>query len=124
MLSSIIRSYAALSLILAPTTVSADTLQALVQTYAERYDVPYKPIYETMMCESGGDPTVQSGFYSNGKRERSYGLAQINLDAHPGITLLQAEDPDFALDYMAKQFALGNADMWTCYTMLKKRGTI
>ncbi len=97
----------------------------LVEFYAHKYQTPVGPLRETIQCESGFDPTIQSE-YTNalGKREESYGLAQINLPAHPSITKEQALDPDFALDFMAKQFSVGNQKMWTCYTNLKKSGKI
>jgi hypothetical protein len=44
-----------------------------------------------------------------GDIENSFGLAQINLDAHPEVSASQAEDPAFALDYAYKLYtAAGN----------------
>jgi hypothetical protein len=52
------------------------------------------------------------------KWEESYGLVQINLKAHPTITVEQAEDPDFALTYLAKGLST-DPNAWSCYRMVK-----
>lgn len=96
----------------------------LVRQDADRYHVDYKDLYNTLNCESEGfgDVKIQSQFPNpegpNGK-ENSWGVAQINLDAHPDISYASATDPVFAVDYAAKEFSLGNADNWTCYRLLK-----
>jgi hypothetical protein len=77
-------------------------------------------LYKTLDCESGGfkDVKIQSQYFSNGVQERSFGVAQINLDAHPDITYEEAIDPVFAIDYAAKEFSKGNAKQWTCWSLL------
>jgi len=49
----------------------------------------------------------ESGFNANASnvnpKEKSYGLAQINLNAHPDVTETQAKDPNFSIDYAAKR---------------------
>lgn len=75
-------------------------------------------------CESGWDTTIQSHHtyhernvpkgYKVGDREQSFGLVQIHIPAHPSITKEQAKDPEFALEFLAKNLAAGKAGMWTC----------
>lgn len=75
-------------------------------------------ILKTIQCESGFDPLIQSQYKDpsgpNGL-EDSWGLAQINLPAHPNITREQAQDWKFSLEFMKKNFAAGNQSMWTCW---------
>jgi len=56
-----------------------------------------------------------------GKREQSYGIAQIHLPAHPHITLEQALDPLWSIEWMAEQFAEGRENMWTCHKLLANK---
>jgi len=63
-----------------------------------------------------GSTTIQSRCIDkNGKRENSWGLVQINLDHNPQVTLEQALDPDFSLEFLASNLAQGRCKMWmTC----------
>jgi hypothetical protein len=81
-------------------------------------------------CESGWNYTVQSNHryttnapkgYTSGMREQSYGLVQIHLPAHPSISKEQATDPEFAVDFLAKNIAAGRASMWSCYKTVAMR---
>jgi hypothetical protein len=82
-------------------------------------------------CESGWNYTVQSNHkyhpgntpkgLSPGMREQSYGLVQIHLPAHPHISKEQATDPEFAVDFLAKNIAAGRASMWSCYNTIAMR---
>lgn len=82
-------------------------------------------LYRTLECESAGfkDVALQSevpDMKGPDGRENSWGLAQIDLDFHPDISKTQAQDPVFAVDYMAKEFAAGQAAHWHCYTLIQK----
>lgn len=70
---------------------------------------------ETINCENRDwDVKLQSRIIQkNGLREDSWGLVQIYLPSHPTITKEQAQDPDFALDFMARH--LGRDVKWSCY---------
>ncbi len=108
----------------ATTTVSTDVLNKVV-LYANAYHIDFNAFYKTINCESSFIPTQQSNFLDkNGKRELSFGLAQINLPYHPTVTLAEADDPDFALNFMANAFASGQQSQWTCYNLLKANGQI
>ena len=75
-------------------------------------------------CESGWSTDIQSNHrytatnapkgYKPGDREQSYGLVQIHLPAHPHISKEQAKDPEFAIEFLAKNVAKGKQGMWTC----------
>lgn len=83
---------------------------------AKKYGVSGDEMWNTMKCENRElDPKKQSGYYSNGVREESYGLVQIHLPSHPTISYAQATDVDFSITFMAQQFAKGNQNIWTCY---------
>lgn len=83
-------------------------------------------------CETSGtyNPTIQSEHvytasnaprgYKQGDREQSYGLAQIHVPVH-SVTVEQATQPLFAIDFLAKNIAKGKAGMWTCYKQLATR---
>jgi hypothetical protein len=82
-------------------------------------------------CESQFNPTIQSHHvytetnvppgYDAGDREQSFGLVQIHLPAHPSISKAQALDPEFAIDFLAKNLHGGRGAMWTCYRHLASR---
>lgn len=86
---------------------------------------------EIISCESGWNPNIQSSHhytaknvpkgYKVGDREQSFGLVQIHAPAHPGITKEQALDPEFAIDFLARNIAAGKASMWSCSKMLAMR---
>lgn len=87
-------------------------------------------IYSTIAkCENKEiEPSLQSGhvydFNSEkrgivkGEREKSFGLAMIHLPDHPDISYDQATNPEFAIDWMASEFAAGRQNQWTCYRIL------
>jgi len=87
----------------------------LTYVYADKYSVSPETMIRIIECESSWNHTVQSYHYKDGIREESYGLVQIFLPAHPHITKEQAQDPEFALDFLSKNISLGNSWWWTCY---------
>lgn len=78
----------------------------------------------TIACESNFNPTIQSNHRYNfndpsrgivkGEQERSYGIVQIHIPDHD-ITIEQAQDPVFALNWMAEKWANGYPHLWSCY---------
>lgn len=96
---------------------------ASIEYWAAIYGVDAEQMKGTIKCETGGsdDPSIQSWVPKKGgpnDREDSWGIAQINLPAHTDITKEQAQDPDFSVKWMARQFSLGNNRIWTCYRNL------
>ena len=81
-------------------------------------------------CESGWNTSIQSKHkytarnvpngYKVGDREESYGLVQIHVPVH-SVTKAQAIDPEFAIEFMAKNIAQGKASWWSCYNELAMR---
>lgn len=97
----------------------------LIASYAAKYGVSAAKMAILIDCEDPGrDPAKQSdALYTfsdpsrgivKGERERSWGLAQIHLPDHPGITIAQATDPAFSLDFMARELAAGHRSLWYC----------
>lgn len=98
-------------------TYTKDELKEKVYYYAKKYGVSSSVMISVINCENKEwDTDLQSRIINkNGIREESYGLSQINLPSHPNISLEQAIDPDFSLDFMAKNLKAGKGNMWTCY---------
>jgi len=98
-----------------------ERIQKEVREQAERYNVPYEEMWNTILCESGASTTVQSNYrytFTNekkgirkGARELSFGIAQIHLPDHPDVTKEQALDPAFAINFMAKNW---DTTRWYC----------
>lgn len=96
-------------------------IEERIAFYAEKYGVSYADMHRVVSCETAGtfDPKIQSYVPDSsgpGGREDSWGLAQIHLPAH-NVTREQAQDMEFALNFMAKHFARGEHRMWTCWGM-------
>lgn len=95
--------------------VATSTIPALIARYASKYGVSRDLMTKLVSCETSGtfDPAIQSRHIrADGTREKSFGLAQIHLPDHEDVTLEQAKDPDFALDFMATHLAAGRLWMW------------
>ncbi len=108
-----------------PKQISKDyTKSELVQKvykYADIYSVSPKTMVSLINCENKEwDEDLQSRIINKkGQREKSYGLSQIHLPSHPDITKEQATDPDFALEFMAKNISKGKINMWSCARIKK-----
>lgn len=98
-------------------TYSEQQIAELVSVYSTKYGVNSTKVLETVRCESRFK-NVQSGIVSQGIREDSWGIVQIHLPSHPEISKQQALNPEFALEWMVKQFSLGYAKQWSCYRSL------
>lgn len=104
------------------------TPREIVSVKSKEYGVSETIMVGIIDCESSWDTTLQSKhLYSfsdprrsivKGERERSYGLVQIHLPDHPNVTLEQATDPEFAVDFLAKNIAQGRLGMWSCAELL------
>lgn len=89
--------------VVGPTTAKALWKDILIWN-AGVYHVPASQLYGFMMLESVADPAAV-GFTTPSDR----GLSQINLVAHPTVTVEQAFDPHFAIDYTADRLARARA---------------
>ena len=112
----------AIALLLAyPTLISSHELQSqsiydIVREATERHGVPFDEIWATIRCETAGtfDPAIQSRHvFPDGRREESYGLAQIFLPAHPYVTKAEAIDPHFAAEFISKNWK-AHKSWWVC----------
>lgn len=89
-----------------------------IETQAQKYGVSAEVMKTVIECESMGSTTIQSYHKRpDGSRERSFGLVQIFLDAHPHITREEAIDPQFAIEFLAKNLKAGRGNLWSCYRM-------
>lgn len=97
---------------------TADILQ-LIKTKSLEYGVNETDMYRTIGCETKWtfDPTIRAEAILWYGREESYGLAQIHLPDHPTVTKEMAQDPYFAVDFMAKNLKK-NGSWWVCYQNL------
>lgn len=86
-----------------------------------------KEMLATIECESHWN------IHSIGDGGNSYGLVQIYLPAHAepmknkegkvvlsAVSGVEALNPFFSLEWMAKAFSLGKQHMWTCWRNLDK----
>lgn len=108
----------------APLREPLDTKEEYVEFVhlkAEQYGVSADLMISIINCENRDwNPSLQSyAKYKNGSREQSYGLAQIHLPAHPSISYEQATNPEFSIDFLAKNLAEGRASMWSCYALVR-----
>jgi len=95
-----------------------------VRETAEEYGVSAVAMNAIINCESQWNHTIQSQHtyteknvpkgYKVGDREQSFGLVQIHLPAHPSIKKEEATNPEFAIEFLAKNLKAGKAGMWTC----------
>ncbi len=102
-----------------------ECVKNLVVVYAKKYHVSAKKMMQTLSNENDtfdfnrqSDCIYKKGNkwkMKAGSREQSYGIAMIHLPDHPDITKKEATDPVFAVEFMAKQFAMGNQHQWMGY---------
>lgn len=83
------------------------TISEIIDEKALQYNVSATRLTFFIKCESNFNPKAL-----NPNGEFSIGLSQINLEAHTNITREQAEDPDFAINFMAENFSKGKYNMW------------
>lgn len=88
---------------------STTTVKELAIQVATENELPVKRFTDTIDCESGFTWNAYNA------SEDSAGAVQIHLPAHPDISKEQANDPEFAIRWMAEQWKEGNQDIWTCY---------
>lgn len=84
----------------------------IIKLNAEAYNVSYDTMVKVVACESSFQRTIR------GDGGESVGLVQIYLKAHPTVTVEEAENPDFAINFLAYHLSKGNGKIWTCYRNL------
>lgn len=96
---------------------SVDPLKAKVECYASKYGVKSSDLMGIIQCESSFNPNAKNV----NSRESSWGLVQINTWAHD-VSVKEATDPDFAIDFLAKHWKDGKRHMW--WNCSKKLGML
>lgn len=96
--------------------VPVKTIPSIIRQQAFKYSVSEKLMTDIIMCESSMNPNAENIT----QREESFGLVQINRLAHPHITEEQAKEPEFAVEFLAKNLSLGKGKMWSCYSKVKR----
>lgn len=99
------------------------SLVPLINIVAKEYGVNAERMVETIRCETQfrniqSELTYKPGNRWGmpvGSREQSYGIVQIHIPDNPEVTIEQAFDTTFSINFMAQKFAEGRAGMWTCY---------
>lgn len=86
-----------------------DTPQEFISFYSDHYDVSEERMVRKINCESGFNTKA----HNLTEKENSWGLVQINLFAHPYVSVEEATDPRFAIKFMARHLSQGK-DIWTC----------
>lgn len=79
--------------------VPQEVIDSLIRKYAEPSDRYL--IERTIWCESR-NWNIQSKVMRGGQREDSWGIGQIHLPSHTGITKEEALDVEFTIEWMAK----------------------
>ena len=108
---------------------ASETIENKIKRITAKYGVSYERISKTIACENHElDPNLQSYMMYTfndpkrgivkGERERSFGISMIHLPDHPEISLTEAIDPDFAIEWMVKEWSKGHKGMWSCAKML------
>lgn len=102
----------------------SESIKEKILRYSLKYDVNPQEIENIVKCETGAtdvneaSTTIRSRYLEGTPRhERSWGLAQIWLTGHPDVTYEQAIDPDFALDFLAKNWKQ-HKQWWACAKLL------
>lgn len=100
----------------------------LIQAAAAKHKVDPSLIAAILFNESGFKPNAYNeNVNESGIKSRDRGIAQINDLAHPDITDQQANDPNFAIDFMARKLAsdvgfMGNPTLGTAAYNVGRRG--
>lgn len=100
-------------------TESVETIKDKILRYSAHYGVNPVEIENIVKCETGAvdvnkaSTTIQSRYLEGTPRqELSFGISQIHVSAHKGITKEMAYDVDYSLDFLASHWAKGHQSMW------------
>lgn len=94
-----------------------ESLDEKIDRIASQYGVEPNELHAIISCESSYNPEAKKIT----SKEASYGLSQINTLVHD-ITPEQAQDPDFAIEFLAKKWSEGKRSMW--YVCSKRHGLL
>ncbi len=99
------------------TEYSKEDIYDIVASSSATYGYKTEDVMKLISCETGGtfDTNLQSRVIQPYGRELSFGLAQIHIPSHPSITVSQAKDPYFAVEFIGKHWSDRN-QMWLICT--------
>lgn len=83
------------------------TISEIIDEKALQYNVSATRLTFFIKCESSMNVNAKN----ISPVEASYGLSQINTLVH-NVTIEQATNPEYAIDFMAKNFSKGKYNMW------------
>ena len=94
------------------TVEAPEYIKTIIDNNAEKYGLKSQILTDVIRCESS--------FVTNarGDNGHSRGLSQIHNLYDPDVTDEMADNPEFAVDFMAKNIASGKGSLWSCYRML------
>lgn len=93
---------------------STTTPETAINFWAQFYDFNAQQVYNVVQCESHFDPNAVG-------KLGELGLVQIFRKYHLEVTPEEAQDPDWALPWMLRQWKAGHASEWSCYVHLYKK---
>ncbi len=97
-------------------SLKPESIHDKIYRYAAKYGIAHDDLWNLVDCETAHqfDPKMQSSARYTftdkkygiiaGERERSYGLAMVHMPVHPEIDHAQMTDPDFALDFIGRNW--------------------
>lgn len=97
-----------------PKVLEPSEVKELARTTAISHGLDVNKFVWVVGCESSYK------YNAKGDGGYSHGVVQIHAPSHPQITLEQAEDPHFALEWMANEWKSGRSRQWTCARMYSK----
>lgn len=101
-----------------------DALVELATKDAEAGNLNVNRFLAVINRESGWDYSIQSNYpdpTGPNQKEDSWGLVQVNLPQNASTTRAMAQDPAYALSFMADAWETGLADHWTAYRQLQAK---
>ena len=97
---------------LKPTCEQLEGIYDKVDCYADKHGVERWLLHHIVDAESDYNPMAHGDTHMPGG---SNGLVQINKRWNPSVTLAQAQNPDFALEWASSRLANGQCFLWsTC----------
>lgn len=97
---------------------SVESIKEKILRYSLKYDVSPVELENIVKCETGAvdvnkaSTTIRSRYLEGTPRhEKSWGLVQIHV-SKVAVSYEDAINPDFALEYLAKNWKAGNQWMW------------
>ncbi len=92
-----------------PFKAKVSAYESVFKEASMKYKVPWRLLVAQDIIESRLNQYA-TNYNINGSWDR--GIAQINSLAHPNISMFQAFNPVFAINWQARQLAKWNGDWW------------